>query len=64
MESFSSPPQKNVLDRRRWHTRVELRRAIVVLIENLHHRSRRQDTFGRMTRTGRRDTLTQSAHAP
>jgi len=43
MESFSSPPLKNVLDRRRWHTRVELRRAIVVLIENLHHRSRRQD---------------------
>jgi hypothetical protein len=44
MESFSALLQKNVLNRRRWQTREQLRLAIVVWIERTHHRRRRQDT--------------------
>ena len=49
MESFFSLLQKNVLDRRRWQTRDELRAAIVHWIERTYHRRRRQDTLGRLT---------------
>jgi transposase InsO family protein len=41
--------QKNVLDRRRWDTREELRIAIVTWIERTYHRRRRQDGLGRLT---------------
>jgi hypothetical protein len=41
-ESFFSLLQKNVLDRRRWNTRVELRIAIITWIERTYHRRRRQ----------------------
>jgi len=47
MESFFSLLQKNVLNRRRWRTRAELRLAIVSWIETTYHRRRRQDTLGR-----------------
>jgi len=47
---FFSLLQKNVLDRRRWQTRDELRLAIVVWIEQTYHRRRRQDGLGRLTR--------------
>ena len=40
MESFFSLLQKNVLDRRRWDTREELRIAIVTWIERTYHRRR------------------------
>ena len=43
IESFFSLLQKNVLNRRRWQTRHELRQAIVTWIERTHHRRRRQD---------------------
>ena len=46
METFFSLLQKNVLDRRRWDTREELRIAIVTWIERTHHRRRRQATGG------------------
>ena len=42
MESFFALLQKNVLDRRRWATRDELRIAIVTWIERTYHRRRRQ----------------------
>ena len=49
MESFFSLLQKNVLDRKRWGTREELRIAIVTWIERTYHRRRRQDRLGRLT---------------
>lgn len=49
MESFFSLLQKNVLDRRRWDTREQLRIAIVIWIERTCHRRRRQLTLGRLT---------------
>ncbi|MDQ1675350.1 MAG: putative transposase [Actinomycetota bacterium] len=61
MESFFSLLQKNVLNRRRWQTREQLRLAIVVRIERTHHRRRWQDTLGRPTPI-EFDTLLQTAH--
>lgn len=49
MESFFALLQKNVLDRRRWATREELRLAIVTWIERTYHRQRRQRALGRLT---------------
>jgi putative transposase len=49
MESFFSLLQRNVLDRRRWATRDELRIAIVTWIERTYHRRRRQAALGRLT---------------
>ena len=49
MESFFSLLQKNVLNRRSWATREELRIAIVTWIERTYHRRRRQDALGRLT---------------
>ncbi|WP_407668099.1 IS3 family transposase [Nocardioides jensenii] len=49
MESFFALLQKNVLDRRGWATREELRIAIVTWIERTYHRRRRQATLGRLT---------------
>jgi putative transposase len=49
MESFFSLLQKNVLDRRKWATRQELRIAIVTWIERTYHRRRRQAALGRLT---------------
>lgn len=49
MESFFSLLQKNVLDRRTWATRQELRIAIVTWIERTYHRRRRQTALGRLT---------------
>jgi transposase InsO family protein len=62
MESFFSLLQKNVLNRRRWATRAELRLAIVVWIERTYHRRRRQDTLGRLTPI-EFETLFTAAHA-
>lgn len=49
MESFFALLQKNVLDRRTWSTRQELRIAIVTWIERTYHRRRRQTALGRLT---------------
>ena len=40
MESLFALLQRNVLDRRYWHTRNELRLAIVTWIERTYHRGR------------------------
>jgi transposase InsO family protein len=62
MESFFSLLQKNVLNRRRWQTRDQLRLAIIVWIEKTYHRRRRQDRLGRLTPI-EYETLLQAAHA-
>ena len=49
MESFFSLLQKNVLNRRTWTTREELRIEIVTWIERTYHRRRRQARLGRLT---------------
>ncbi|CQD16574.1 integrase catalytic subunit [Mycolicibacterium conceptionense] len=48
-ESFFALLQRNVLDRKRWSTRAELRLAIVTWIERTYHRRRRQRALGRLT---------------
>lgn len=62
MESFFALVQKNVLNRRRWSTRQDLRLALVTWIEKTYHRRRRQDALGRMTPI-EYETLLQAAHA-
>lgn len=49
MESFFALLQRNVLDRRRWASRDELRIAIVSWTERTYHRRRRQRRLGRLT---------------
>ena len=49
MESFFALLQKNVLDRRDWDTRDELRAGIITWIELTYHRRRRQVRLGRLT---------------
>ncbi len=49
MESFFSLLQKNVLNRRSWTTREELRIAIMTWVERTYHRRRRQVRLGRLT---------------
>lgn len=49
MESFFALLQKNVLDRRSWTTREQLRIAIITWIEPTYHRRRRQTRLGRLT---------------
>ena len=49
METFFSLLQKNVLDRRCWATRDELRIAVVTRIKRTYHRRRRQAALGRLT---------------
>jgi putative transposase len=50
MESFFALLHKNVLDRKRWTTRDELRiGAIVAWIERTYRPRRRQDRLGRLT---------------
>ena len=51
MESFFALLQKNVLNRRSWRTRQDLRIAIVTWIERTYHRRRRQAALGRLTPT-------------
>ncbi|WP_380174398.1 IS3 family transposase [Kineococcus sp. DHX-1] len=62
MESFFALLQKNVLNRRRWSTREELRLAIVTWIERTYHRRRRQQALGRLTPI-EYETLLQAAAA-
>jgi putative transposase len=61
MESFFALLQKNILNRRRWATREQLRLAIVVWIETTYHRRRRQEALGRLTPI-EYETLHQTAH--
>lgn len=49
MESFFALLQTNVLDRRRWRTRAELRYEIIRWIEHTYNRQRRQRALGKLT---------------
>jgi putative transposase len=49
MESFFGLLQNNVLNRRTWSTREQLRIAIVTWIERTYHRRRRQQSLSRLT---------------
>ncbi|MFT4157329.1 MAG: IS3 family transposase [Microbacterium sp.] len=49
MESFFALLQKNVLNRRSWTTREQLRIAMVTWVERAYHRRRRQTRLGRLT---------------
>ncbi len=49
MESFFSLLQNNVLNRRSWATREQLRIAVVTWIERTYHRRRRQPRLRRLT---------------
>jgi len=49
MESVSALLQNNVLNRRAWINREQLRSAIVVWIEKKYRRKHRQAAFGRVT---------------
>jgi len=49
MESFFSLLQKNVLDRRSWATREDLRLAIICWIEHTYNHRRRQRRLGKLT---------------
>ncbi|MBU4335214.1 MAG: DDE-type integrase/transposase/recombinase, partial [Actinobacteria bacterium] len=61
MESFFALLQKNVLDRRSWTTRDELRIAIVTWTERTYHRRRRQVRLGRLTPIEFETTMTTPA---
>ena len=60
-QSFFALLQKNVLDRRSWHTQEELRIAIVTWIERTYHRRRRQTGLGRLTPIEYETIMTTSA---
>ncbi|GAF45688.1 hypothetical protein RW1_025_00170 [Rhodococcus wratislaviensis NBRC 100605] len=62
MGSFFASLRRNVLDRRHWSSREELRLAIVEWIETTYHRRRRQRGLGRLTPV-EYETLHQTAHA-
>lgn len=49
MESFHALLQNNVLNRRRWRTRSELRYEIIHWIEHTYNRRRRQRALGKLT---------------
>jgi putative transposase len=63
MESFFALLQRNVLDKKRWATREELRLAIVTWIERTYHRRRRQRGLGKLTPIEFETILTTTATA-
>jgi putative transposase len=58
MEAFWSRMQVELLDRRRWTTRVELANAIVEYLEVFHNRQRRHSSLGMLTPIQFEDTST------
>ena len=55
--------QKKILNGQRWHSRQDLRLAIVTWIERTYHRRRRQRRLGRLTPIESEIINTQAAHA-
>jgi transposase InsO family protein len=49
IEAFWSRMQVELLDRHRWHTRVELANAIFEYLELFHNRTRRHSSLGMLT---------------
>jgi hypothetical protein len=56
MESFFALPQSNVLDRKRWSTRAELRLAIVIWIERTFTAVVGNAPSGKLTRSSSRQS--------
>ena len=52
IESFWSRMQVELLDRKRWRTRVELANAIFDYLEIFHNRQRRHSSLGMLTSIG------------
>ena len=63
MESFFSLLQKNVMNKKRWSTRQELRMEIVAWIKRTYHRRHRQRRHGRLTPIEFEIVNTHAAHA-
>ncbi|GAA1210780.1 hypothetical protein GCM10009587_11710 [Microbacterium maritypicum] len=63
MKLFFALLQKNVLNKKTWHSRQELRLEIVTWIERTYHRRRRQRRLGRRTPIEFEIINTQAAHA-
>jgi hypothetical protein len=51
MESFWARMQVELLNRRRWRTRLELANAIFEYLEIFHNRQRRHSSLGMLTRS-------------
>lgn len=49
IESFWSRVQVELLDRKRWRTRVELSNALFEYLEIFHNRQRRHSSIGMLT---------------
>jgi transposase InsO family protein len=49
MESFWSRMQVELLDRHRWHTRIQLANAIFDYLEVFHNRQLRHSSLGMLT---------------
>ncbi|WP_436850250.1 integrase core domain-containing protein [Streptomyces monashensis] len=49
IESFWGPMQTELLNRRRWRTRLELANAIFEYLEIFHDRQRRHSALGMLT---------------
>lgn len=49
IESFWGRMQTELLDRRRWKTRIELANAIFEYLEIFHNRQRRHSSLGMLT---------------
>jgi putative transposase len=58
IEAFWSRMQVELLDRQRWHTRVELANAIFEYLEVFHNRQRRHSSLGMLTPTQFENTFT------
>ena len=62
VESFWARLQVEVLNRRRWNTRIELANAIVEYIEGFHNRCRRHSALGWTSPIEFEKTHTRAAH--
>ena len=49
MESFWARMQVELLNRKRWNTRLELANAIFEYLENFHNRQRRHSSLGMLS---------------
>ncbi len=64
MESFFALLQKNVLNKKQWNNRAELRLEITYWIEAIYHRKRRKDALGKLTPIEFETIYKQDAPAP
>jgi putative transposase len=64
MESFWSSMQIELLNRKKWNTRVELANAIFDYIEIFHNRQRRHSALGYLTPTEYELRSTRTSNSP